>query len=174
MKARTIITAGLLAFVFAALGFLVIRESRPGPEIDNARAGPTEVRRNPIHASPSPHEEAGHEGPDRVIAYYFLGTVRCPSCRRIEAYSNEAIHQGFAGALNDGRLEWRVVNVEERGNEHFLKDYQLYTKSLVLAKIRGGTQIEWKNLERVWELLGDKDAFIRYVQEEVRGYVEEQ
>ena len=68
-------------------------------------------------------------------------------------------------------LAWRVVNVGEKENEHFIKDYRLYTKSLVLVDRRDGEAGRWKNLEKVWTLLGDKDAFQEYVRTETRAYL---
>jgi hypothetical protein len=109
----------------------------------------------------------------RVIAYYFRTTYRCPSCRAIEAYSREAIEKSFADRLKDGRIVWKVVNIEVKGNEHFVQEYRLYTKSLVLVKEVRGKPAEWKNLEKVWQLLRDKDAFFRYVQDETRSYLAE-
>lgn len=111
--------------------------------------------------------------PHRVIAYYFHTTFRCASCRSIEAYSREAIESRFAEPIKDGRLVWRVVNVEVRGNEHFMKDYGLYTKSLVLVNEVKGKRSQWKNLPRVWELLPDKPKFVKYVQDELATYLAE-
>ena len=111
--------------------------------------------------------------PHRVIAYYFHTTYRCASCRAIEAYSREAIESAFADEIKDGRLLWKVVNIEVKGNEHFVKDYSLYTKSLVLVNEVRGKPAEWKNLEKVWQLLLDKPKFLRYVQDETRGYLTE-
>jgi len=105
----------------------------------------------------------------RVIAYYFHTTQRCASCRTLEAYSREAIESAFADQLKDGRLVWRVVNTDVKGNEHFVKDYALYTKSLVLVSETRGKPARWKNLEKVWQLLQDKPAFLRYVQDETRS-----
>jgi hypothetical protein len=36
-----------------------------------------------------------------------------------------------------------------------------------------GKPAEWKNLEKVWQLLQDKPKFLRYVQDETRGYLTE-
>ncbi len=107
----------------------------------------------------------------RIIAYYFHTTNRCASCRAIEAYSREAIESAFGDELKDGRIVWKMVNVETKGNEHFVKDYRLYTKSLVLVREVRGKQAEWKNLEKVWQLLQDKPGFLRYVQDETRAYL---
>jgi hypothetical protein len=110
-------------------------------------------------------------GPRRVLAYYFHTTKRCVSCRKIEAYTTEAITTGFAGELKDGRLVFQAVNVDEKENERFVKQYQLFTKTVVLVDERSGKQVAWKSLPKVWELLNDKEAFQRYVQAETRAYL---
>jgi len=110
---------------------------------------------------------------DGVIAYYFHGNVRCPTCRNIEAYAHEAIEARFAEELKSGRLEWQVVNYELPENEHFAAEFELVAPTVVLVGIRGGSQEEWRDLVRVWELVGDKEAFVKYVQGEVAGYLEE-
>ena len=68
-------------------------------------------------------------------------------------------------------MVWRVVNIEDKGNEHFVKDYGLYTKSVVLVNEVRGRPAEWKHLERVWQLLQDKPKFVRYVRDETRAYL---
>ena len=104
----------------------------------------------------------------RVTAYYFHTTQRCASCKKLEAWSHEAIDSAFAAPLKDGRLVWKVVNVESKGNEHFVEDYGLYTKSLVLVRESSGKPARWKNLEKIWPLLQDKKSFYKYVQDETR------
>ena len=107
----------------------------------------------------------------RVLAYYFHTTQRCASCRKIEANTAEAIQTGFAEELKDGRLVFQAVNIEERENAHFVEDYKLYTKSVILVDERSGKETAWKNLAKVWQLLNDKDAFVRYIQTETRTYL---
>jgi hypothetical protein len=108
----------------------------------------------------------------KIVAYYFHGTFRCPSCIKIEEWSYEAIKKSFPTALEEGKLLWRPVNVEEPENKHFVKEYNLFTKSLIITEMKGGKQIRWKNLNKVWELLRNQEKFFSYVTEEVRSYLE--
>lgn len=144
----------LLVAAFGATGV-------PPARAESPRTG---VAEKPTVMTPSIHSH-------RVIAYYFHTTSRCASCRAIEAYSREAIENAFAAELADGRLVWKPVNIEVRGNEHFVKDYGLYTKSLVLVNEVRGRPAQWKTLEKVWQLLTDKGRFMRYVEEEARAYL---
>lgn len=109
--------------------------------------------------------------PVKVVAYYFHVTVRCVTCRAIEQYSREAIEQGFREELKKGTIQWRPVNVQLLENRHYIQDYRLFTRSLVLVKMRDGKQVEWRNLDKVWELVSRKGDFFRYVQMNVKAYL---
>ena len=109
----------------------------------------------------------------KVIAYYFHGTMRCPTCHKLEQYSKEAIETNFKDALASGKLEFKVVNIEDRGNEHYGRDYQLYTKSLILSLVKDGKQIKWKNLDKIWEYVGNKQRFHDYVKSGVADLLKE-
>lgn len=108
---------------------------------------------------------------ERVVAYYFHTTRRCASCKKIEAYSSEAIETGFKSELKNGQLEFYSINTDESGNRHYIDDYDLYTKSLIITKMTGDKETQWKNLTEVWQLLGDKEKFYKYVRGEIQAYL---
>jgi hypothetical protein len=110
---------------------------------------------------------------DHIVVYYFHSTQRCASCRKIEAYTREAVETFFAEDLEKGRVVWKLVNTDEKQNKHYRKDYHLYTKSVVVSEVINGKQERWKNLPKVWELLGDKPGFLLYIQEETTDYLAE-
>ena len=109
----------------------------------------------------------------KVIAYYFHGTMRCPTCHKLEQYSKEAIETNFKEAIASGKLEFKVVNVEDKGNEHYGSDYQLYTKSLILSLVKNGKQTKWINLDKIWENVSNKQKFIEYVKSGVADLLKE-
>ena len=149
-------------------------QTTPAAAPSNAAAptpapAPVPVTAGAPATAPVPADTVAAAG--QVIAYYFHTTARCASCRQIEAYSHAAIEAAFPKELADGRLVWRMVNVDEEGNEHFMEDYELFTKSLVLVEQVQGKQVRWKNLPKIWELLQQKERFFAYVQGEVRSYL---
>ena len=103
-----------------------------------------------------------------LVVYYLHGHARCSSCLKIEAYTREAVEKGFAADLKKHKLEWRVLDIEDPGNKHFVKDYQLTTKSVVLSRVKGGKEIAWENLPKIWPLLNNKEEFQAYIQTEIR------
>ncbi len=103
-----------------------------------------------------------------VLVYYFHATTRCATCRTIEAYAHETIASRFVGDLEARRLEWRTVNVEEPANRHFIRDFRLYTRSVVVVDAKDPKR--FKVLGRVWQLVRNKAAFQKYVEEEIRAF----
>ena len=110
---------------------------------------------------------------DKVIAYYFHGSFRCSTCTNMENYSREAIEANFEDVLASGKLEFKTIDTEKEGNEHFVNKYQLYTKSLILSFMKDGKEIRSKNLDKIWELVRNKQKFITYVTEEIQSFLEE-
>jgi len=161
MRAKTIATRLLLAFVALSISVLVGKELRPGATRPEGVAPP---------ASRIAQAKAGIPAP-RVIAYYFHGTTRCVTCKKIEAFAREAIGESFPDAIKDGRLEVRSVDYEEPENEHFLDDYRLPSLSLVLVDPRMKGPSSWKILQGVWQLNDDKPAFVAYVKDEVGKFL---
>ena len=109
----------------------------------------------------------------KVYAYYFHGNMRCSTCHKLELYSREAIEKNFQTELASGKLEFKAINIEEKANAHFVNDYQLYTKALVLSLVKDGKEIRSKNLNKIWEFVNNKKKFIEYVKEEVATFLKE-
>ncbi len=118
--------------------------------------------------------QAGDNAQDaHVVAYYLHGTFRCPTCHKLEQYSKETIETNFKDALASGKLEFKVINVEDKDNEHYVKDYQLYTKSLILSLVKDGKETKWINLDKIWEYVGNKERFIDYVKSGIADFLKE-
>jgi len=109
--------------------------------------------------------------PTEIVAYYFHGNVRCATCRKLESYSEEAITGGFPSELASGRMAWRVVNTDEPENAHFVEDFALVSKSLVLVEYHGGDVTRFQNLTLIWQLVRDKDGFVKYVRDATREFL---
>ena len=108
-----------------------------------------------------------------VVAYYFHGDFRCRTCLAIERQAHETITADFADELSSGQLTWRALNVEQPGNEHFVEDFKLVTRSLVLVSYRDGKVQRFQNLDKVWQLVRDEELFSQYVRESTRAFLDE-
>ena len=63
--------------------------------------------------------------------------------------------------------------MDEPLNRHFIEDLQLVTRSVVLAEYRDGNVVRWKNLDRVWQLVRNQDAFTAYIRDETSAFLGE-
>ncbi len=194
MNMKTVGTVIMLAFVAVSVGYLILDEtksadtgdiasgqetSQTAPEGDQtAPEGDQTVSEGElVGAKVDPHAPVAETEPPahKVVAYYFHNTQRCMTCNKIERLAEEALREQFAAALKTGELDWRVVNMEEPPNTHFVEDYQLVASSLVLIDMHDGKQRDWTNMEKVWEYVHESDAqFKQYVAEQVRKYLEPQ
>lgn len=111
------------------------------------------------------------EQPVKFVLSYLHMNRRCMTCEKLEKYSAEAVLTEFATQLKDSSFVWRTLNFEDEGNEHYAKKYSLYSQSLIISKLQDGKEVEWKSLGKIWELVGDKEDFIAYVQAEVREFM---
>lgn len=116
-------------------------------------------------------KDISHANDHRVIVYYFHGKFRCGTCKRIEQLTKEAITVSFANEMRAGLVEMKVINVDEAENKHFTKDYQLFTKSVVVSDMINGKEKQWKNLQKVWELIRNEEVFKKYIQNEIKAYL---
>jgi small redox-active disulfide protein 2 len=90
--------------------------------------------------------------PQGTTVYYFYGNHRCATCNLIEQLTLKAI--------KDKAVTYKAVNLDERANEHFVKDFQLDARVVVIQK-----DGKFKKMEKVWDLVhGDEEAFIAYIQ----------
>lgn len=164
---KRIMTVILLLFVALSVTALIVQEMRaPSP--------PIPAQASPANAEPvdPPSGEAVQTDVRKVVVYYFHGNVRCRTCRTIESLAHETVNVQFQQALTANQLEWRTINVEEPTNEHFVKDYDLATRSVVVAEFVNGQQARWTNLKRVWELVKQPDEFRVYIAENVAASLE--
>jgi hypothetical protein len=161
LRIKAILTA-MLIIIVSGTPFMTGTSADEKPKADSA----TDTTITKTETAP---EDSLQESTPEVVVYYFHTTRRCPSCRKIEAYSREAIETGFREELESGVMEFYAKNIDEPENKHFIGEYKLYTKSLIVTVLENGTEKEWKNLAKVWQLLRDKKAFLEYVQDEVQA-----
>ena len=116
----------------------------------------------------------GREAPEsQVWVTYYYTSHRCSTCKKLEAYSRQAIEKGFPAEIEAKRVVFRTLNLDEPENGRYVEDYKLVTKSLIVSLCRRGKEVKWKNLADIWKLVGDQEKFAEYVRSETRGYLEE-
>lgn len=150
MNVKNAIRACLLLFVAGSLVYTMLREPAPRGDAGIAPAAAVDPE---------------------VVVYFFYNDIRCESCLRIEAYAKEALDAHFADELASGRIVWRPLSMEAPENQHYLTDYGLFSKSVVLVEMERGEQLRWKNLEEIWDLVYDKPAYLEYIRANLQDFL---
>ena len=90
----------------------------------------------------------------------------------MEAYTREAVQKMLADQISAGSVQWRVANFDQKENEHFVQDYALTASAVVLVEMEGSQARRWKNLDKIWDLVGDEASFKEYIVAETLGMLE--
>jgi hypothetical protein len=109
----------------------------------------------------------------QINVYYFFTNVRCLRCYAFEKFTKEALERYFNPELKSGKIVFKPLNIDKKENQHFMKEYQLYTKAVVISMVNGDKEIKYKNLPKIWEYVGNKEKFYNYIKNETNQYLEE-
>lgn len=106
---------------------------------------------------------------DYVHVIYFHGKTRCASCIRLEEFSEDLLINDFANEIKQGKVVWEKINFDE--DKKWVKEYNLFTQTLIVAKYKNGKQVEWKSLPDIWRHTNNKERFDKYVSDEIRKFL---
>ena len=114
---------------------------------------------------------AQNEPTHQILVTYFTTDQRCPTCLKIEKQTREAMESAFSDQLASGEVSFRAVNFDRTEFKHFIDDYELSFKTVVISDRRDGKEEAWAKFDEVWDLVGEPDAFAAYLQDGVRKYL---
>jgi hypothetical protein len=109
---------------------------------------------------------------DGLVVYYFHSNTRCPTCQAIESQAHETVQADFAAPLQHGEIQWKTLNYEKPAAGALAKQFDIQMPVVVLAKMQAGRMQTWKRLDEVWALVNDKEAFAKYIRDEIRSLFE--
>jgi len=161
MNIKKIFTVALLLFVAGSIGYMIVNEKKTGTVASEEQIEPV-----------SKTESEDVQQDNQLIVYYFYGDKRCPTCHKLETYAKEALDSYFADEIASKNIVWKTVNIDKTENSHFIRDYKLVTKSVVLSEVANGKEVGWKNLDQIWKKVGDKDSYLQYIRESILNGLE--
>lgn len=159
MIAKKIIRSVLLVVALGSLAIWGNREFKKSQTYAEAESKPAHAEILPIV-----------EGPQVVMTYFLIGT-RCVSCKKIEALARATAEQDFAVELAANKIFFRVIDTGDPANRHYLKDYRLSSKTVVISRRVEGKETAWKDMEKVWDLLDDARAYRDYLGAQIKEYL---
>lgn len=180
MNIKKLFTVVLLLFVAGSVGYMIVNEKKLATLAPEERIEPASDNTAPKHEGGEANTEPimpssitktqlikGVEQDNQLIVYYFHGDQRCPTCHKLETYAKEALDAYFADEIASKKIVWKAVNVDRTENSHFIKDYKLVTKSVVLSEVTNGKEVGWKNLDQIWQKVRDKDSYLQYIHDSI-------
>ena len=111
--------------------------------------------------------ENKQDAESKYIAYYFHPTARCESCLNLESFLKEMIEKKYSAQ----GFEFKEINIEDKENQHYRRDYELKFSSVIISKIESGKETKWKNLDSVWSYTDNKELFFIYSEREIDGFI---
>lgn len=154
MNAKNVTRNVLLVVIGVSIAWFVTREMRHAKAERQASEAPA--------AETVPVNQGAH-----VVMTYFTTNVRGTSCRKIEMLARETAEIHHAAALADGRLVFQVINTDDPGMRHYVKEYELVSKTVILSRRDNGQEVEWENMDDVWSYLNEPEVFHAYLGEQL-------
>ncbi|MCS7470491.1 nitrophenyl compound nitroreductase subunit ArsF family protein [Stieleria sp. ICT_E10.1] len=108
---------------------------------------------------------------DRVVAMYFHRTERCPTCKMMGSYSEEAVKKGFPDQVESRSVEFRYIDYEQPKNAQLAKAYKVKGPALIIADVKENKVNEYKDLKDIWVKVRKKPEFIQYVRTSIQAYL---
>ncbi len=108
--------------------------------------------------------------PIEHVIFYFHRTARCPTCLGMEQWTREVAETPAGAASARAPVSMRSVNLDLPADEHYVQDFDLTFSTVVLAELRAGQPVRWKNLEAIWDFAHDEARFKEYIQRELATF----
>lgn len=173
MELKNAAAVCLISLFSATLVVLIARSldsqaaARLEPQLANIAEELRAIRSQGGIATVSGDSAAVETPDDGLVVYYFHGNVRCPTCRSIESQAEEMVQKGFASQWSTKELTWKIVNYERPAAKPLAVKFEVQMPVIVLARMKDGHMGDWKRLDAVWALVGDKPAFAKYMRGEI-------
>jgi hypothetical protein len=162
MKSKIITRIVLLTVVAASVGAWALKEFGP------AKSGLFATDATAAPSAPNKPAPAAITRPDGVTVIHFHGEKRCPTCIRIGDLAKKTLDEAFAAELQAGKVRWESIDYSTPGNDHFVKDYELVSATVVATLWKDGKEIQWNRLDAVWDHVDDEATFRAYIDKGVR------
>ncbi|MCX6007064.1 MAG: nitrophenyl compound nitroreductase subunit ArsF family protein [Chloroflexi bacterium] len=111
---------------------------------------------------------------NRVDVIYFHANQRCVTCLCFEQHVNHVIDTYFIEALNNGKLTFQVLNLQQSENEAITKKYQAVGSQLFINVIINGIDTI-QDIQNIWnwKCTSDPNGFERKLKNIIEGSLRE-
>lgn len=154
MKTKSIFSLLLLIFVGISI---VVAVRKIGPPAKSDSSDTAAAATMTSATTPVGLQSSLAESP--FSAVYFHAPHRCPTCRTIESFTHEALNP----EIEAGKISWQIADYTSDENVSLVKQFDVYTSTVVLVRVQDGEIVRWKNLEEVWNHTNDQVEFTDFI-----------
>lgn len=154
MKSKTLFSTVLLGFVAVSVVF-AFRKVAPEASSNQEQVAASDE----AGITPSPVGLNAMLAESQYSAVYFHAPHRCPTCRKIESFSHEAL----TPEIEAGNVAWQIADYTADANASLVDQFQVFTSTVVLVEVQAGAVVRWKNLEEVWNHTSDQNDFTAFI-----------
>lgn len=168
MNIRSIATIALLLIAGLGMAYVFVGGSEDGGEPVAENCAPTSDCSADCKSKPGAAKidaPASDLPKDGVVVYYFHGTQRCFTCNKMESLAEVVLDTRFAEKLAAGSVVFKPINTEEDANRHFVNDFSLVTKAVVMVERKDGQDVTWRKLDQIWDKISEDEIYQEYIAE---------
>lgn len=108
---------------------------------------------------------------DFLRVVYFHRTPGCATCQKMAKLVFQTVKEDFSEEAQKRKLVIRYVNFEEPKFAPLVQALNVRSPSLFLIEVQGGKDVRAWNLNQIWSLSGNENAFRTYVGHEIRSHL---
>ncbi len=105
-----------------------------------------------------------------LLVLQFHRTQRCAFCRDMEEHTKETLDTYFSNALQEGKIAFRLLNMELPKYQALRKKYNLFTSTVVLIELNQGRESRRKIVTEAWHLTDKRQEFTEMLRSELADF----
>lgn len=94
-----------------------------------------------------------------VLILQFHRSQRCEFCNNMENHTRETLDAYFTIEIKTNKVAFQLVNMDLPEYGNLLKNYDLFTSTIVFIDLLEGESIRWKIFTEAWYLTDNKQQF---------------
>jgi thioredoxin-related protein len=107
---------------------------------------------------------------EKLEIYYFHRNARCVSCNLMEEMVKNLIDGQYAGQVENGKIDFKSLNVESAENKEIALKYKASGSALFINRIIDGDD-NIENEANAWRYLNNESNFNRYLGAKIDSYL---
>ncbi|MFC2033088.1 nitrophenyl compound nitroreductase subunit ArsF family protein [Chloroflexota bacterium] len=97
---------------------------------------------------------------------YFYRIPRCNTCEYAESTIKFTLDQYYAKELQEGKILFKAIDINDKENEAIVEHYDAYTSSMFIKTISNGKE-KIDNIIEIWFYVGKDAEFIQVVDQQI-------